>query len=267
MKPFNMRFSDVLDIYVTLESNIQLDNLTAAHQSDVRDEKMLLEALSGYLNQKIVVEEVDFYEGLQDDHPLRTRDFYSFVHIFDGASKYAEVVINSNTLPDGGALVNECWHRFSMIKEVCQVVIRQVIYDYEMEYPNTDGSMKAGRLFHNLVKYKFSIADFDSEGYPADVKVENAAEIIAALLFYPVDKMIHDRKTLENGNHLEENGNVIFGVFDNPFYDIALKYKIPERYVRLFLTSPNLDQMNNAINGGDDDDGHSDDFGADISSD
>ena len=268
MKPFQMSFSDVLDMYVTLESNIQLENLTAAHQSDIRDENMLLKALSGYLVQQINVEEVDFYEDLNEEHPLRTRDFYSFVHIFDGAEKYAEIVINSHVLPDGRRLVNECWKRFSIVKEVCQVVIRQAFYDDGIEYPNTNNYLKAGSLFHNLVKYKFSIEDFDNDKYPSDVKVENAAEILAILLLYPIDKMVQDRALLSNGDQIQQNGNVIFGIFDDGFYDIALRYKVPERYVRLFLTSSNLNHIHGIVSQsgdvGEEDDGHSDDFGADI---
>lgn len=235
MQPFRLSFEDILDIYVTLEENIQLDNLVAQHQKDVRDVRMLLDALQGFLNYNISVLEVDFYKGLDSSQVGRSRDFFSLIHIFSAESKSAEIAINSHILPDGAPLVNYCWRRFCTIKEACQIIIRAHFYENDIVYPDSVGEEKQSELLHNIFRYKFSIEDFESDKYPPDVKVENAAEILAILLLYPIEKMVVDKKDINSSNH--------FGVYNHAYFNIADRYKIPERYVDLFLSSENLDDI------------------------
>ena len=230
---------DVINIYVTLEQNMELSNLTGPSTEDVRDEVMLLNAISGYSNHKIDVFEEDLYDTITESVG-RSRDYYSKCLIFHGeVKKRAEIWVNSHKLLSGAHLVNSCWRRFCIIKEACQVIIREEFLRHDWVYPATKNVEELVTLYRNLVKFKFSIFDFDNEHYPLDTKVENAAEILAILLLYPIEKMVADAERL--------NGDSFDSAFSNSFYEIADNYKVPERYVELFLTSEELGRMDSLI--------------------
>ena len=228
--PFNLE--DIINIYVNIEENINLDLLHGAANADQRDEKLLLKEICGYSNHGASVFEEDLYAGLSTLG--RSRDFYSKCLIFGGETKKRfEIWINKHKLPDGNDLVNFCWRRFCIVKEACQVIIREEFLREGRPYPDAKTVDEVVTLYRNLVKFKFSMSDFDSDEYPLDTKVENAAEILAILLLYPIDKMVADRARLASNSDQT--------AFSRSYFDIAENYRIPERYVELFFTSKELD--------------------------
>lgn len=237
-KKNDITLEDVLDIYINLEENIDLSNLRSVMEEDQRDIQMIITALKGYSNHEISVFEEDLYAGASGVG--RNRDFYSKCLLFQsGGKNRVEVWVNKHRLPSGDMLVNDCWRRFCIVKEACQPIIRDHFMKAEWEYPDAANMMQIVTLYKNLVKFKFSMTDFDNANYPLDTKIENAAEILAILLLYPIEKMVNDR---DRNNEIEYGG-----IFNESFYNLALGYKVPERYVELFLTSNELDRIHGLI--------------------
>lgn len=241
MSNFSHIFNDLIDTYISLEQIIRADNIVAAHQSDERDIEMILRAIKAYSGHDIYVYETNFYDfkddpSFEEDNSIETRDYLSCVLMMENDGKnHSEIYINSGLGLKNQRILNDCWKRFCIVKEACQIVLRSYYTKNYTFYPDTNSAKKQTKLFHNLFKYLFSMQDFDNPDYPVSITVENASEIIAILLLYPIDKMMEDLSIISNEEYL--------GVFDDKFYDIALSKKIPERYVRLFLTSPNIPQI------------------------
>ena len=227
-KSFNLEH--IIEIYVSLERRLDFNSLF--DNEPVRDEKILLEALMKQFNHKVDVFEEDLYENLTTLG--RARDLYSLCFIIHGESKKrVEIWINTHMLPDGATLVNYCWKRFCLIKEACQVIIREEFRDKGWDYPDASTREELKTLIQNLVKFKFSMSDFENPDYPLDTKVENAAEILAILLLYPIDRMVEDQKKHENSD----------SAYTNIHFLIAEKYKVPERYVELLFSSEDLQRV------------------------
>jgi len=230
-----LTFEDILRAYVALEQGLNFNRLRMPGNADRMSDDLIVHAIGNYTGYDINVFEFDLYEQEVEKDIGRARDLYSKVHIFERDTLYAEIVLNSHKFSDGTDLVNYCWTRFCVVKEACQVFIRHYFKDHHWDYPDTASLQQIDTLFKNLVRFKFSMEDFDNGQYPPDTKVENAAEIIAILLLYPIENMAADRKDL--GAQLDRSA---FSLDTNK---LAEKRKVPERYVDLFLTSENFDRI------------------------
>ena len=72
--------------------------------------------------------------------------------------------------------------------------------------------------------------NFDDPDYSDDLKIENAAELLAILIMYPLDDIDRDRTAfLKDGAHQDdfEDAEVIAAV-TLPY---ATEYRVPNRYV------------------------------------
>ena len=235
-----LSFEEILGAFVALERRLDFKKLRMDGYPDRIDEKKIVKALAVHTGYDVKVLGADLYAEEVTKDVGRARDLYSKVIILDSGDKpAAEIVLNTHKLPDGSALVNYCWTRFCKVKEACQIYLRGYFRDHQWTYPDTASLAQIDTLFKNLVRFKFSIEDFDNKNYPQDTKVENAAEIIAILLLYPIEKMATDR--------LAMGGDLDMSAFSLYTHELADTYKVPERYVDLFLTSENFDKIHAKI--------------------
>ncbi len=231
--------SAVVDIYSTLHANAKLEIFpgnegTLEHASP----SAILEFLEGYRNDiKYELKIYDFHEGQEND------ELYNA--LFNHNSKREEPLLRSfNKIykKSGGAFpeyVSEvhldthnkyCWARFCTLKEACHILF--IIEAHENKdtsppYPYTKDDEKVKDLLQATHTLPFSLLDFGTDGYPAYLKIENAAEVLAYFLMVGHEQIARDR--LEFCSLKKEKR----GIYD--FLRIAKRYNVTRRYAETFF--------------------------------
>jgi len=232
--PPSFGLAQVAGIYEELERELRL--LPDAMLAPSRDHKFLGNFVSGFIGHDADWHDLDF-SRVPDSGKVKEIDFLkadtagllkSICIIRDRKDRlFADVLINRPAL-------NECWYRFCYVKEICQAVIREDYRnrDFTDFYPKTSSYEETIYLFSNLIRNPFSFGDFDAadDSYPLELKIENAAEVLAAALMLDLDQLFEEKQKVK-----KSGGRLALEEYD--FRAFAAKWKLPERYVFLFMTA------------------------------
>jgi hypothetical protein len=256
--PKALSLEDIIRIYVQLEENyLKLPPLIA--DARPRDIDRLSEFLAGYSQQIYEIHEIDFYDITGLDELLQSivpeqRDVYSFCQIFGRKSakknssepveRLVRIFINDHPADNATKLVNDCWKRFCQIKEICQAILYEHLNSEDPAlYPETAEYTEIVKLFSDINNKPFSMSDFGNPQYPQTLAVENAAELLAAMLMVPIDELQSYRQEI-----MTELGET--GLRSYNYFDIALHYKTPRRYIEVLITWDFLDDFVSMLNVG-----------------
>jgi len=211
-----------------------------------RDHKFLGDFVSDFIGHDADWHDVDF-SRVPDSAKVKEIDFLkadtagllkSICIIRDRKARlFADVLINKPAL-------NECWYRFCYLKEICQAVIHEDYRnrDFTDFYPATSSYQDTIYLFSNLIRNPFSFGDFDAsnDNYPLELKIENAAEVLAAALMLDLDQLFQEKHRV-----LKSDGRL--GLEEYDFRSLAEGWKVPERYVFLFMTADEAEVFYNFV--------------------
>lgn len=207
---------------------------------------------AGYSECELAVFEQDFTLDLDDKisgtsaanesitNYVAPAELGSFVLNFDTR---AEIFINDaakNGLEDEKVL-NHCYRRFLLMKEVFHVVLRDEFLRHKYDHPDTYAPEFLVTLLEELVYLRFSVLDFDNPRYSDVMKVEHAAELFATLSLYPLDHINHDRKEFLATVGANKMADAVAVVSSTLSY--AEKYKVPRRYVDLLFRWEQFDEL------------------------
>lgn len=230
----------IIDAYVLLRENESLELLPGANLYEL-DVQHVLKFLQGY-NHKISrfdFARFDFMDGHSDDPRYAVlfpdnefrrevspvKSFNIIRQISSEPDRYtSEIYVDSNN--------NYCWRRFSVVKEACHVLFLSESDKIGINYPNTSTFDSVFRLIQTINTLPFSIYDFEDEKYSATLGIENAAEVLAFLLLCSHERLIDERKIAAERYKTDP--------FLVDYYAIADRYKVPRRYMELFLTEDTI---------------------------
>lgn len=224
----------IAGIYVELE--VGLADFPQAVFSPPRDHKFL-----GNFAAELIGHDADWYD-LDFSKPTETSKIQTLPFVTEktgGLLKSLCIIRDKKTRLSADILLNKpalntCWYRFCYVKEICQAVIYEDYKNANSEdfYPKTATYDQAIFLFSNLIRNPFSFGDFSAPEsvYPLELKIENAAEVLAACLLIDIDAIMTEKKLV-----LEKDGRV--GLEEYDFYTLAKKWQVPERYVFLLMTA------------------------------
>lgn len=236
-------YDDILRLAAELEEGYRLFCPPGRQDALIRDERDVLDALSSFSNHEFQIFEEDLYAKNKDSDQSHneaieppSHDVFSICMLYETPTRRrAEIWINTFKTKSG-PLVNRCWKRFCKTKEACQAVIKHTFTKREWAYSASDSVTKTIVSVDDLLTKRFSFDDFQGTKYPFSVRIENAAELLAILLLYPIERMIADRRRI-----IDEVGEDSMRAYD--YFDTAERYLVPRRYVFILLNSPDLGQI------------------------
>lgn len=235
----HIKLDDIVTAYATIMENALLELRPGTpHSMFELDMSSLLRFLEGYHgNVKFVLRRFDFrlgydtdpiYQALaaNEDDPT-TETGPSPISSFTTINRTEEGGYLSNIFVDDSN--NHCWTRFAILKEVCHTLLIIEHDDEKIEYTFSSQQEEIFFLAKEINTLPFSINDFEVEGYSPILTVENAAEVLAFLILCNVENLRRDHDSYES---LSQEDKILFDYFPT-----ADAYKVPKRYVELFLTN------------------------------
>jgi hypothetical protein len=243
--PFFLR--DIVSFFVDFERAISLEAPPGVMTDVPRDVRKILELFKSYSNCEFKIFGVDFSDGLpapqrrgddQNHSNNRPQEIGSLIFNF---GKHAEIYINTMKNTDGTYLVNFCHRRFFIIKEAFHVILRDELIRKGLGHPDTKSPEELQTLIETMIYLPFSILDLDNPKYPESERVEHAAELLALIILYPLDRIAKDRAAFTK----------LVGVTDFQDADIMIAntfsyadaYKVPQRYVDLAFRWHKFDEL------------------------
>ena len=211
-----------------------------------RDPVHVAKGVGAALGLKIHFKVLDFYKDTEI--PFERRDFFSFYQFGPGSN--VRIFINESRMSgdesDETSLLSNETLRFVILKEVLTAAIRAAVqrrmFGIEVEYPDTVYFAEFMSAQLDWISERFSVLDFVTSIYAKTVKVENAAELLAAMFLVDICELFQARKSLGvqvregwglepgEGNARESDAaNWAFVRF--PYSEFAERYEIKERYV------------------------------------
>jgi hypothetical protein len=243
-----LTFREILAFFVEFERALEAEAPTGVFSACPRDEIALLKAFEAYFQGPMRLLEIDSYDGLepptgQNDSSevagpaLRKDELASLILIFfeNGFPKKADILINSGLLDSGAPIFNKCYRRFLAMKEAFHAILRLEFARRNDPYPDAADSVTILKTLEKLIYLPFAIIDFDNPEYDDDIKVENAAQLLAILILYPIEQINADRaqflEEFDGGDANFENPEIIV----TRSYEFAAKHRVPQRYVDMLF--------------------------------
>lgn len=245
----------LISFFAEFEHQVSLEaapGLLDSYPRNTSHKDGLAKLYAGYSECSLEVFQKDFTTGLAEkievtsaandsiSHYVAPAELGSFILNFDDR---AEVFVNDahrNGNPDD-KILNPCYRRFLLMKEVFHVVLRDEFMRHKIDHPDTDAPELLVTLLEDLIYLRFSIIDFDNPRYRDAIKVEHAAELFAALSLYPLDHVASDRKEFLDNLGVQRMDDAVAVVSSTLEY--AEKYKLPRRYVDLLFRWERFDEL------------------------
>lgn len=223
----------VADVLATLYEIAEKEGLTEGFQGPTfKKINYLLQFLQGYLGgfEFRPHEPYDFMHGYQTDEVYQTlfgRDKIeqSPISSYNITRKIDDHVISELYLTES---LSEEWCRFAYVKEACHVIFLRMMDEITLDYPYTCDHNSLLRMFQSTTTEPFSINDFDDPSYEVSLALENAAEVLAFFIMVPIEHLLDEQAAyvaMANGH-----------IYDPQ--EFASQYKVPHRYVELFVSTP-----------------------------
>ncbi|MER9683026.1 hypothetical protein NKJ23_27510 [Mesorhizobium sp. M0184] len=189
------------DIFGVLLPSLLTDYRNAHGLVDVPIKADLLRPL---IEQRGVVDRILWEEFDYDSQTVLAKvEFYrGHLGVYAGKGDYARVQYNSS--------LNFCWQRFVLVKEMCHCLIDDTAASRVVDMENL---MKLGQM---LVAPTYA----SLEDFPPHVS-EHMAEIVAVETLFPIELRSHHKAAYDDGTVTD--------------YQLALRYRIPEQYVRFAM--------------------------------
>lgn len=241
---------DILAFFVEFERALILEAPPGVFEEEPRSSTRLLERFSAYFGGPIRVVIVESYEGLDlaGDVIIRNDELGSLVLVYykDKRPVGADILLNNAKLTDDKPVFNYCYRRFLAIKEAFHVVLRfELIKEgRNYDYPDSNQAKSMMPSIERLIFLPFAIIDFDDPEYTDDVKIENAAELLAVLMLYPIEKIASDRNTFTAAVGAEFDDPTAIATSTKAFAEL---HKIPQRYVDLIFRWQGFDSFYSRI--------------------
>lgn len=245
----------LISFFTEFEHQVALEappGLLAEFPRNTSHKDGLAKLYAGYSECELEVFQKDFTTGLDGQITMTSEandsitryvapaELGSFILNFD---KRAEIFINDAN-KNGSVdkkILNPCYRRFLLMKEVFHVVLRDEFLRHEIDHPDTDEPEFLVTLLEELIYLRFSVLDFDNPRYKDAIKVEHAAELFATLSLYPLDDVAHDRKEFLESVGTDKMTNAVAVVSSTLEY--AEKYMLPRRYVDLLFRWERFDEL------------------------
>lgn len=245
-----MRFSlrDIVSFFVDFERALSMDAPPGVMEATPRDVEKLLLLFKGYSNCEFKPLGLDFSEGLPHPRggaaPSNIRPYQVGSLIFNFGS-HAEIFVNTMKNNDGYVIVNYCHRRFFTIKEAFHVILRDEFMRSGVGHPDTSSPEQLQTLIETMIYLPFSIVDFDDVDlkYPEAERIEHAAELLAIMMLYPLDRIAKDRQDfikLVGATSFEDDTIKLANTFV-----YADTFKVPQRYVDLLFRWQKFDELYN----------------------
>lgn len=161
----------------------------------------------------------------------------------------AEIFINDAVKPGADPadknpprVLNDCYRRFLVMKEVFHVVLRNEFARHgELAHPDTKAPEMLVTLIEKLIYLPFSVIDFDNPDYNDGIKVEHAAELFATLSLYPLGKVSVDRAAFIEKIGVESMSDPVARMTST--LGFAKTHMLPRRYVDLMFRWSQFDEF------------------------
>lgn len=234
---------------VTLEAS---PGLLDSYPRNTSHKTGLAKLYAGYSGCELQVFQKDFTTGLDEKiavtsaanesitHYVAPAELGSFILNFDVRAEIFINDANRNGHPEEKVL-NTCYRRFLLMKEVFHVVLRDEFLRHEYDHPDTNAPELLVTLLEELIYLRFSVLDFDNPRYKDAIKVEHAAEMFAALALYPLDNVATDRRKFLAGIGVADMTDAVARVSSSLYF--AEQYKVPRRYVDLLFRWERFDEL------------------------
>jgi hypothetical protein len=239
--PITLR--EILTFFVGFERALAAEAAPGVMEASPRDTLKLIEAFKLYFGGPIQVLGLDFYEGLESepanevvDQTIRPDELASLVMYYekDGAPNAVDILMNTGTY-NGRPTFNRCYRRFLVMKEAFHAILKMEFDRQGRVHPDTADTVKWLRLAEKMIYLPFGMPDFDDPDYDDDLKIEHAAELLAILILYPLDRMQSDRRSFlgeADGAASDIEDPEVIAALTLQF---ATQYRVPQRYVDLMF--------------------------------
>ncbi len=254
----SLDFRTLVSFFAEFERQINLESppgLMDTYPRNTSIESGLVGLYSGYANCKFKILQQDFTDGLAEKIELKSgnnegiseyvqpAELGSFILNFD---ERAEIYINDAIKPGSNPkapekVLNHCYRRFLVMKEVFHVVLRDEFTRHEIVHPDTKKPEVLVTLLEELIYLPFSVIDFNNPEYTDAIKVEHAAELFAALSLYPLDMVAADRAAFIDSIGVASMNDPIARTSSTLEY--AKKHMLPRRYVDLMFRWKRFDEL------------------------
>jgi len=191
----------VADIFGVLLPSLLTDYRNAHGLADV---PIKADLLRPFVEQRGVVDRIVWEEFDYNSQTVLAKvEFYrEHMGVYAGEGTYARVQYNSS--------LNFCWQRFVLVKEMCHCLIDDATASRVSDMQNL---MKLGQM---LVAPTYA----SLEAFPPH-ESEHMAEIVAVETLFPIELRSHHKAAYDEGTVTD--------------YQLALRYRIPEQYVRFAM--------------------------------
>ena len=254
----SLDLTTLVRFFAEFEHQVQLEappGLMSSFPRNTSVEKGLICQYSGYANCTFRIFQRDFTLGLAEKIDFKSAgnegiseyvqpaELGSFILNFD---ERAEIYINDALKPgtdpkDPKKVLNDCYRRFLIMKEVFHVILRDEFARHKIAHPDTRNPELLVTLLEELIYLPFSLIDFDNPEYTDAIKVEHAAELFAALSLYPLDMVAADRAAFIEKLGVDSMDHPVARTSSTLSY--AKKHMLPRRYVDLMFRWKRFDQL------------------------